>query len=188
MVAALVAGVDIDFARMLLVEIHERAFKTSTTYPFPCLIFQLCRDSRVPIWHGERLIHSTGTLDIGLIRDKENVVASRREPQVEAEFASLWTNVDAILAAPAVEPEAAPTTLADNILLDALFSGTAEERLEPTHAKGASSSAPVVEVPPIVRDVVSTTGGAMMDDVGTTEGDPTIVLAGSGKSDPPARS
>uniref|UniRef100_M1DKC2 Integrase core domain containing protein n=1 Tax=Solanum tuberosum TaxID=4113 RepID=M1DKC2_SOLTU len=41
MVTALVAGVEIDFSRMLLAEIHERAFKTSTTYPFPCLIFQL---------------------------------------------------------------------------------------------------------------------------------------------------
>uniref|UniRef100_M1DDR7 Integrase core domain containing protein n=1 Tax=Solanum tuberosum TaxID=4113 RepID=M1DDR7_SOLTU len=53
---------------------------------------------------------------------------------------------------------------------------------------GASSSAPVVEVPPGVRDIVSTTDGAMMDDVGTTEGDPTIVPAGSGKPDPPAHS
>jgi len=52
----------------------------------------------------------------------------------------------------------------------------------------ASSSVPVVEVPPFLRDVVSTTDGAMMDDVGTTEGDPTIVPAGSGKPDPPARS
>uniref|UniRef100_M1DM46 Integrase core domain containing protein n=1 Tax=Solanum tuberosum TaxID=4113 RepID=M1DM46_SOLTU len=59
MVVALVAGLEIDFARMLLAEIHERAFKTSTTYPFP--------------W----------TLDIGLIRDEANVVAPRREPQVE---------------------------------------------------------------------------------------------------------
>uniref|UniRef100_M1DMM8 Integrase core domain containing protein n=1 Tax=Solanum tuberosum TaxID=4113 RepID=M1DMM8_SOLTU len=59
MVAALVAGVEIDFTRMLLAEIHERAFKTSTTYPVP--------------W----------TLDIGLIRDEENVAAPRREPQVE---------------------------------------------------------------------------------------------------------
>uniref|UniRef100_M1DWJ5 Integrase core domain containing protein n=1 Tax=Solanum tuberosum TaxID=4113 RepID=M1DWJ5_SOLTU len=167
MAAALVAGVEIDFARMLLAEIHERAFKTSTTYPFP------------------------------------------------------------------FEPKAAPTALADDTVLDALFSGTAEERLEPTHAKGkwhrssrteeeksqkrqrrqekearkasildekllqrrmresaagASSSAPVVEVPPVVRDVVSTTDGAMMDDVGNTEGDPTIDPAGSGKPDPPARS
>uniref|UniRef100_M1DQ81 Integrase core domain containing protein n=1 Tax=Solanum tuberosum TaxID=4113 RepID=M1DQ81_SOLTU len=38
MVAALVAGLEISFALMLLAEIHERAFKTSTTYPFPCLI------------------------------------------------------------------------------------------------------------------------------------------------------
>ena len=67
MVATLVARVEIDFARMLLAEIYERAFKTSTIYPFPCLIFQLCRDSRVPIWHCDRLIHPTGALDIGLI-------------------------------------------------------------------------------------------------------------------------
>uniref|UniRef100_M1E080 Integrase core domain containing protein n=1 Tax=Solanum tuberosum TaxID=4113 RepID=M1E080_SOLTU len=32
MVASLVAGVEIDFARMLLAEIHERTFKTSTTH------------------------------------------------------------------------------------------------------------------------------------------------------------
>ncbi|KAG5600404.1 hypothetical protein H5410_031774 [Solanum commersonii] len=83
MVATLVAGVEIDFARMLLAEIHERAFRTSTTYPFPCLIFQLCRDSGVPIWHCDRLIHPTGALDIGLIRDEANVAAPRREPQVE---------------------------------------------------------------------------------------------------------
>uniref|UniRef100_M1DJD3 Integrase core domain containing protein n=1 Tax=Solanum tuberosum TaxID=4113 RepID=M1DJD3_SOLTU len=61
---------------------------------------------------------------------------------------------------------------------------------------GASSSALVVEVPPVVRDVVSTndgavrviestTKGAMMDDVGTTEGDPTIIPAGSEKPNPP---
>ncbi|KAH0761420.1 hypothetical protein KY290_017493 [Solanum tuberosum] len=54
MVAVFVAGLGIDFPRMLLTEIHERAFKTSTTYPFPCLI-----------------------------RDEVNVVAPRREPQVE---------------------------------------------------------------------------------------------------------
>ncbi|KAG5579544.1 hypothetical protein H5410_050171 [Solanum commersonii] len=83
MVAALVAGVEIDFARMLLAEIHERAFRTSTTYPFPCLIFQLCRDSGVPIWHCDRLVHPTGALDIGLILDEANVAAPRREPQVK---------------------------------------------------------------------------------------------------------
>uniref|UniRef100_M1DPE1 Integrase core domain containing protein n=1 Tax=Solanum tuberosum TaxID=4113 RepID=M1DPE1_SOLTU len=295
-------------------------------------LFNLRKDSGVPIWHCDRLIHPTGTLDIGLIRDEENMAAPRREPQIEvpplgtdladtmgqahggdpiipdhyntvlatssqaasmahssarstpqlgdtivplarvhkleaqmatllyyiqpwmqksiaesearmerrmegmmdrkAELASLRTNVDAILAAPTVEPHAAPTTLADDTVLDALFSGTAEEGLEPTHAKGkrhrsnrteeekmqkrqrrqekearkasildeqlcqqrvresvagTSSSAPVVEVLPVIRDVVSTTDGSMMDDVGTTEGDPTIAPACSGKPDPPAR-
>ena len=82
MVAALVAGVEIDFARMLLAEIHERAFRTSITYPFPCLIFHLCRDSGVPIWHCDKLIHPIGVLDIGLIRDEANVAAPRREPRL----------------------------------------------------------------------------------------------------------
>uniref|UniRef100_M1DEE8 Integrase core domain containing protein n=1 Tax=Solanum tuberosum TaxID=4113 RepID=M1DEE8_SOLTU len=117
-------------------------------------------------------------------------------PLARAELASLWANVDAILATPTVEPQAAPTALADDTVLDALFSGTAKEESAPTHTKGASSSAPAVEVPVVVRDVVSTIGGvvrviesttegAMMDDVGTTDGDPTIVPAGSGKLDPP---
>uniref|UniRef100_M1DVG6 Integrase core domain containing protein n=1 Tax=Solanum tuberosum TaxID=4113 RepID=M1DVG6_SOLTU len=202
MVAAFVAGVKIDFARMLLAEIHERAFKTSTTYPFP-----------------------SPTIDLSCF---------------QAKLVSLRTDVDAILATPTVEPQAAPAALADDTVLDALFSGTTEEKFAPTHTKGkrhrssrteeekalkrqrrqekearkasildeelrqqrvsegiarASSSAPVIEVPPVVRDVVSitadvvrviesTTEGAMMDDVGTTEGDPTIVPAGSGKPDP----
>uniref|UniRef100_M1DHI9 Integrase core domain containing protein n=1 Tax=Solanum tuberosum TaxID=4113 RepID=M1DHI9_SOLTU len=329
MVAAMVAGEKIDFARMLLAEIHERAFKTSTTYPFPCLIFQLCRDSGVPIWHCDRLVHPTGALDIGLIRDEANVAAPRRESQVEAastapssswstpqlgaivvsltrvqkleaqmatlldhilpwmqksiaesearmerrmegmmdrkvqavnkrldafelrilersapaidlsalqaDLASLRTDVDAILTAPSVKSQVAPTALADDTVLDALFSGTAEEGPAPTHAKGkryrshrieeekaqkrqrrqekearraslldeelrqqrvrervvgASSSAPVVEVQPAWRNVVSTTDGAasviditsegaMIADAGTTEGSPTIVPAGS---------
>ena len=34
MVAALIAGLEINFAQMILAAIHERVFKTSTTYPF----------------------------------------------------------------------------------------------------------------------------------------------------------
>uniref|UniRef100_M1DYG2 Integrase core domain containing protein n=1 Tax=Solanum tuberosum TaxID=4113 RepID=M1DYG2_SOLTU len=54
----------------------------------------------------------------------------------KADLASLQTYVDAILAAPSVETQVAPTALADDTMLDALFSGTTEEGLAPTHAKG----------------------------------------------------
>ncbi|KAG5611136.1 hypothetical protein H5410_022417 [Solanum commersonii] len=104
----------------------------------------LCRDSGVPIWHCDRLVHPTGALDIGLIRDEANVAAPRREPQVEvpplgtdlavlmgrprvmtapsitpkmsrapllrqlawalADIASLWFDVEAILATRLIEP------------------------------------------------------------------------------------
>uniref|UniRef100_M1DMJ3 Integrase core domain containing protein n=1 Tax=Solanum tuberosum TaxID=4113 RepID=M1DMJ3_SOLTU len=283
MVAALVAGLEIDFVRMLLAEIHERAFKTSTTYPFPCLIFQLCRDSGILIWHSDRLIHATGTLDIGLIRDGDNVAAPRKEPQpwmqkliaesearmerrmeimmdrkvqtvnkrldafelrvfeqpvltidlssLRTNLANLRADIDDILATPAVKPPATPTAWTDDTVLDALFRGIAEEKPNPTLAKGkryrssrteeekaqkrqhrqeneakqasildeklrqqrvhesaagASSSSLVVEIPPVKRDDVSTTESAMIDDVGTTECDPNIVSAGSGKPDTPA--
>uniref|UniRef100_M1DX05 Integrase core domain containing protein n=1 Tax=Solanum tuberosum TaxID=4113 RepID=M1DX05_SOLTU len=83
MVAALVAGMDINFARILIAEIHKRAFKATTTLPFPCFIFHLCRDIGVPVWHCEKLVQATKTLDIGLIRDEANKVAPRREPPVE---------------------------------------------------------------------------------------------------------
>ena len=50
MVASLVAMLEIDLSRLLIFVIHERAFKTSTTYSSACMIFYLCRDAEVPIW------------------------------------------------------------------------------------------------------------------------------------------
>jgi len=80
MIAAILADLEIDFTRIFIVEIHERAFKTTNTLPFPCLIFQLCRDASVPIWHCDRLLEATKTLDIGLLRDDANLAAPWREP------------------------------------------------------------------------------------------------------------
>ena len=51
LVAAQVEGSEIDFARIFIWSIHERDLKSSTTYSFVCLIFHLCRDARVTIWH-----------------------------------------------------------------------------------------------------------------------------------------
>uniref|UniRef100_M1DDF7 Integrase core domain containing protein n=1 Tax=Solanum tuberosum TaxID=4113 RepID=M1DDF7_SOLTU len=53
-----------------------------------------------------------------------------------SELASLRADVDAILATPAVEPRAASTILSDNTVLDALFSGDAKDKPEPTRARG----------------------------------------------------
>ncbi|KAG5585436.1 hypothetical protein H5410_045870 [Solanum commersonii] len=173
-VAALGAEVEIDFSRMLLVEIHERACKTSTTYPFPCLIFQFCRDSGVPIWHCDREIggsdgHTVAShpaLDAKVdsrVRGQHQAkdgghdgpevqavnkcldafelrVLERSTPIVDlsslqSELECLRADVDAILATPTIEPQAAPNALADDTVLDALFSGTAEEEPEHTHTK-----------------------------------------------------
>lgn len=38
LVENLVVGLEIDFAKVLITVIHERAFKNFTTYPFACLI------------------------------------------------------------------------------------------------------------------------------------------------------
>ena len=68
--AALVVGLEIDFARVLIVRIHEREFKTFSTYPFPCLVFHLCREVGVPILHCDKLQRPAGTIDIGHIKDE----------------------------------------------------------------------------------------------------------------------
>uniref|UniRef100_M1DQX5 Integrase core domain containing protein n=1 Tax=Solanum tuberosum TaxID=4113 RepID=M1DQX5_SOLTU len=162
------------------------------------------------------------------------------------ELDSLWADIDSILATPIDEPESAPTTLADDTVLDALFREDTDAQLELTrvHGKrprssrisdttydarakkrerhqngqtrkksivdeelrqqrvresvaGVSSSVPIVEVLTIERDDVSTTDGAVkvidstiessrLDDMGTTEGDPSVIPVGSGKPDPPA--
>lgn len=63
----MVEGFEVDVLRLFLVVIHERDFKATAIYPFPCLIFELCRSSGVPIWHIDVLSSPTGIVHIGLI-------------------------------------------------------------------------------------------------------------------------
>ena len=48
-IAAMIAGFEVDLAWLLQAVMHERDFKVTTTYPFPCMIFFLCRSAVVPI-------------------------------------------------------------------------------------------------------------------------------------------
>ena len=49
LMAAMIARFGVDFAWLLQALMHERAFKVTTTYPFPYMIFSLCRSAGVPI-------------------------------------------------------------------------------------------------------------------------------------------
>ncbi|KAG5605217.1 hypothetical protein H5410_026709 [Solanum commersonii] len=80
MVAALVAGVEIDFARIFGRDTRE-AFRPPLLTPFHALFFGPGDSECRP--HYDRLVHPTGALDIGLIRDEANIAAPRREPKVE---------------------------------------------------------------------------------------------------------
>ena len=62
---------------------HERAFKVTTTYPFQCMIFSLCRSAAVPIWHVDQLKITLGSIDMGLIRNEANELAPCRRPHPE---------------------------------------------------------------------------------------------------------
>ena len=42
LMAAIIAGFEVDFAWLLQAVMHERVFKAILTYPFPCMIFALC--------------------------------------------------------------------------------------------------------------------------------------------------
>ena len=63
---------------------HAReAFKFTTTYPFTCMIFSLCRFAGVPIWHVDQLKTPLDTVDIELIRDEANELTPCRGPHPE---------------------------------------------------------------------------------------------------------
>ena len=81
--AAMIAGFEVDFAWLLQAVMHERAFKVTTTYPFPCMIFSLCRFVGVPVCHIDQLKTLLVTFDICLIRDEANELAPCRGPRPE---------------------------------------------------------------------------------------------------------
>ena len=62
---------------------HERAFMVTSTYPFPCMIFSLCRSAGVLIWHIDQLKSPLGSIDIVIIRDEANDLYPRRRPRQE---------------------------------------------------------------------------------------------------------
>ena len=76
------SGLEIYFAKLLISVIHERAFKTSTTYPLACMIFQLCRDARVSICNLYSLRTPARIAYIILMRDEAYKEAPRRGPRV----------------------------------------------------------------------------------------------------------
>ncbi|TMW99023.1 hypothetical protein EJD97_003176, partial [Solanum chilense] len=80
LMAAMIARFEVHFAWLLQAVMHERAFKVTTTYHFPCMIFSLYRSASAPIWHIDQLKTPLGTVDIVLIRDKANELAPCRRP------------------------------------------------------------------------------------------------------------
>ena len=81
MIAVMIAGFEVHFAWLLQAVMHERAFKVTTTYPFPCMIFALSRSAGVPIWYVDQLKTPLDTVDIFLIRDEANELAPHRGPR-----------------------------------------------------------------------------------------------------------
>ncbi|KAG5615217.1 hypothetical protein H5410_015041 [Solanum commersonii] len=61
---------------------YERHWGPPLLTPFHALFFG-CAGTLECDRHCDRLVHPTGALDIGLIRDEANVAAPRREPQVK---------------------------------------------------------------------------------------------------------
>ena len=84
-----------DFAWLLQAVMHERSFKDTTSYTFPCMVFALCRLAGVPVWHIDVLKTPSSTVDIGLIRDEANELAPRRGPH--SEVLLLGDNLEAMV-------------------------------------------------------------------------------------------
>ena len=105
--AAMIVGFEVDFAWLLQAFMHERAFKVTTTYPFPCIIFSLYRSAGVTIWHIDQLKTPLGTVDISLIRDEANELAPCRGPHLD--LPPLGDNLDETVAQARKAKQAAST-------------------------------------------------------------------------------
>ena len=76
-------------------------------------------------------------LDAFELRVLERPALTTDMSSFRTELASLRADVDAILATPAVEPQATPFALGDDTVLGALFSGDdAEEQHKPARSRG----------------------------------------------------
>ena len=62
---------------MLAVSYTRKAVKDLLYLPFPHLIFQMRRDTGVPIWLCGKIISLIRISDIGVIKDKANEAAPR---------------------------------------------------------------------------------------------------------------
>lgn len=68
-------GYDIDFARRIRDEIHERAFYEFTSIYFPCLIKRLYDVKKVSVFPDiDHRVKATRTTDIGFIRNDANLI------------------------------------------------------------------------------------------------------------------
>ena len=83
--AAMFAGIDVDFAWLLHVVMYERDIKVTTTYSFPCMVFEFFRSAGVPVWHIDVIKTPPGKVDIGLIRDEANELSSHKGPRPEVQ-------------------------------------------------------------------------------------------------------
>lgn len=81
--ANIISGYDINIPLYIIIEIHEREFRDSTSISFPCLIDRLCRDSGIQTFHDiDRLIEVNRTHDVGLIKNDTNPVVHRCVPEL----------------------------------------------------------------------------------------------------------
>ena len=121
LMAEMIARFEVDFSLILQAVMHERTFKVTTTYPFKCMIFSLCRSACVPIWHTDHIKNLLGTLDIGLTREEANKLAPRIGPRQK--FPSLGDNLaDTVAQAPTATHATSETT--DTTLLESISSSS----------------------------------------------------------------
>lgn len=90
---------------------HETALRKTTNIPFPCLIFQLYRQSNVSLVAGvDNLIDVTQTQDVGLIKYDPNSVAQRRAPRPKVRLPEMFKGTVTEPSDDRDTPEENPTT------------------------------------------------------------------------------
>ena len=74
---------------------HERAFKSTISYPFPCMVFALCSFAGVHVCHNYVIKTPPCQVYIEIIRDEDNDLAPNGGPHIEVH--PLLENLEAMV-------------------------------------------------------------------------------------------
>ncbi|XP_060173756.1 uncharacterized protein LOC132604317 [Lycium barbarum] len=87
LIACIMTGVHINVGRIMYYHIMDKAWQTTRSIPFPCLITALCRQFQVAVFKRvDREFQTTGFVDILRTEDDESLERQRKRARAQVHY------------------------------------------------------------------------------------------------------